>query len=129
MIKACLSKSPFGTKEAISTKVLNPMSSHLSALRVAVIFFVSAVALGSQFDSLAAETPGEIRIVEVEGKVELLTFGSTNWVTTQTNQPVYPLARLRVGPNSRAALLWSDKSVIRFSALTELEILPPPDPQ
>ena len=103
MIKACLSKSPFGNKEAISTKVLNPMSSPLSALRAAVVFVVSAVALGSRFDSLAAEAPGEIRIVEVEGRVDLLTFGSTNWVTTQTNQPVYPLARLRRGLDRLAA--------------------------
>ena len=43
----------------------------------------------------------------------------------QTNQVLHPFDRLRTGANSRMALLWSDRSVVSFGALTELEVLPP----
>ena len=72
-----------------------------------------------------AQTTNEIRIVELQGKVEISPKGATTWVLTQTNQPVYPFDRLRTGPNSRVALRWSDESVVPFGAQTELEILPP----
>jgi tetratricopeptide (TPR) repeat protein len=43
----------------------------------------------------------------------------------QTNQILHPSDRLRTSANSRMALLWSDRSVVSFGALTELEILSP----
>jgi len=43
----------------------------------------------------------------------------------QTNQVVHSFDRLRIGANSRMALLWSDRSVVSFGALTEVEVLPP----
>jgi Flp pilus assembly protein TadD len=69
----------------------------------------------------------EIRIVELQGTAELQPAKSTNWVLTQTNQILHANDRLRVGSNSRVALRWSDKSVVSFAALTEIEILPPQD--
>src|ERR1022692_419325 len=73
----------------------------------------------------SAQTNDAIRIVELVGTVEILPHGATTWVLTQTRQELYALDRIRVGTNSSVALLWSDQSVLRFGALTELEILPP----
>ena len=76
--------------------------------------------------SASAQTNDDaIRIVELVGTVEILPHGATTWVLTQTRQELYALDRIRVGTNSSVALLWSDQSVLRFGALTELEILPP----
>jgi len=67
----------------------------------------------------------EVRIVSLQRDVEVLPAGATSWVLTQTNQPLHPSDRLRVGRNSRVSLRWSDQSVVHFDELTEIEILPP----
>ena len=67
----------------------------------------------------------EIRILQVQGSVEIMPAGAKTWVLTQTNQVLRPGDRLRTGGNSRASLRWSDQSVIPFGAFTELEILNP----
>lgn len=86
-------------------------------------------ALGTTFliAQPAAQTAGtnQIRIVELQGDVEISPAGAKTWVLTQTNQVLYPFDRLRTGPNSRVALRWSDESVVPFGASTELEVLPP----
>ena len=76
--------------------------------------------------SLRAQTAGdEIRIIELQGTVEIMPAGATTWVLTQTNQALHPGDKLRTGANSRLALKWSDQSVVPFGALTEMEILAP----
>ena len=72
-----------------------------------------------------ARGTNEIRIVELQGAVEISPAGAKTWVLTQTNQLLYPNDRLRTGPNSRVALRWSDESVVPFGASTELEVLSP----
>jgi tetratricopeptide (TPR) repeat protein len=67
----------------------------------------------------------EIRIVELQGTAEVAAATATTWMPARTNQILRPFDRLRTGANSRMALLWSDRSVVSFGALTELEILPP----
>jgi tetratricopeptide (TPR) repeat protein len=67
----------------------------------------------------------EIRIVELQGTAEVAAATATTWMPVRTNQILRPFDRLRTGANSRMALLWSDRSVVSFGALTELEILPP----
>jgi Tfp pilus assembly protein PilF len=78
----------------------------------------------------ASFKPGtnEIRIVELQGEVEVSPAGATTWVLTRTNQVLHPLDRVRSGVKSRFALRWSDQSVVSFGASTELEILPPDRP-
>ena len=73
----------------------------------------------------SAQTNDAIRIVELSGTVEILPRGAATWVLTQTHQQLYALDRVRTGTNSSVGLLWSDQSVLRFGALTELQILPP----
>ena len=73
-----------------------------------------------------AEGTNEIRIVELQGTVELSPVGAATWVFTQTNQVLHSSDRLRVGPRSRVAVRWSDQSIVSFGALTELEVQPPP---
>jgi tetratricopeptide (TPR) repeat protein len=47
------------------------------------------------------------------------------WTNAQTNHILRATDRLRTGPDSRAALLWSAQSVVSIGASTEIEILPP----
>jgi tetratricopeptide (TPR) repeat protein len=67
----------------------------------------------------------EIRIVELQGTAEIAAATATTWMPAQINQILHPSDRLRTGANSRMALLWSDRSVVSFGALTEVEVLPP----
>lgn len=86
---------------------------------------------GPVFSISAAEEPAgeEIRIWRLEGTAEISTTKGTDWISTQPNQPLRPGYRLRIGPNSRATLRWSDHSVVSFKQLTEIEILPPDGPR
>jgi Tfp pilus assembly protein PilF len=65
-------------------------------------------------------------LLTIEGKVEVASQGALNWQPAQTNQVLRAGDRLRTGMRSRAALRWSDKSVVRVNALTTLQVQPPP---
>ncbi|MEO5803944.1 MAG: TonB-dependent receptor [Verrucomicrobiota bacterium] len=67
----------------------------------------------------------EIRILQIQGTVEILPAGAKNWFLTQTNQVLHGGDKLRTGSNSRVTLRWSDQSVVPFGPLAEIEILPP----
>ena len=71
------------------------------------------------------QTTNEVRIMELQGPVEIVAAGSTAWTPAQTGQTLQPFDCLRTGANSRIALRWSNQSVIDFGASTEIEILPP----
>jgi Tfp pilus assembly protein PilF len=76
----------------------------------------------------AAEQKSEatdVRILQMQGRVEIMPAGARTWVFTQTNQVLRAADRLRTGADSRVTLRWSDQSVLSFAALTEIEILPP----
>ena len=68
---------------------------------------------------------GQIRIVELQGAVEVIPSGRQNWKAAQTNDVLKAFDRLRTGENSRVGVSWPGQSVIRFGPLTELEVLPP----
>jgi tetratricopeptide (TPR) repeat protein len=78
--------------------------------------------------AISNQTANEIRIVEIQGKMDVSPAGATTWGPGQTNQILHPFDRLRTGANTRIALRWSDQSIISFDALTEIEILPPAAP-
>ena len=67
-------------------------------------------------------------LVEKEGKVDIARKGSTAWAAAQGNETLQPGDRLRTGSRSRAALRWSESSVMRVNELTSMEIQPPAKP-
>jgi Tfp pilus assembly protein PilF len=69
-----------------------------------------------------------IRIVAIQGSVELMPAGASTWVLTQTNQVLSPGDKLRTDDNSRVTILWSDQSVVPLGPLTQIEILVPDNP-
>lgn len=96
-----------------------------------VVILVCFTALGGISFAQGIQPTNEIRIAGFQGAVAIFPVGATAWTSAQTNQVLHPFDRLRTGVNSRAALLWSDQSVVPLSASTEIEILPPnlPDAQ
>jgi Tfp pilus assembly protein PilF len=72
-----------------------------------------------------AQTNDVILIKALSPGVEILPRGAPSWTFAATNQPLHPLDRVRTPANGFVVLLWSDQSVLRFGASTELEIRPP----
>ncbi len=64
------------------------------------------------------------RIIEAAGQVEFAS-GGTNWQSATVGLALKPGDRVRTRALSRAAVQLSDRSVIRLSERTTLEILPP----
>jgi Tfp pilus assembly protein PilF len=71
----------------------------------------------------------QVKIKELQGVVEILPAQTTQWVTARQGQVLRPADELRTGADSRAALLWSDQSVVPVGASTEIEILSPQSQQ
>jgi tetratricopeptide (TPR) repeat protein len=100
-----------------------------SLLTLAIVACVlSGVGRTDAQDATAGQTKAEIRIVEMQGTVEITPVGATTWAPAQTNQTLHPFDRLRTGTDSRVAFRWSDQSIMQFSASTEIEVLPPDSP-
>ena len=96
--------------------------------RIGVWLSLSAASSGFMLIAIIAQaqTPSDdVRIIELDGTLEIFTVGAQRWVLTTTNQPLFPHDRLRTGPNSRMAVRWSDSSVVRFGPRAEIEVLPP----
>ena len=78
--------------------------------------------------SLSANTNFASRLVEYAGKVEITIASTNDWQPARLSQWLYPGDRLRTAADSRATLQLSDRSVIRVSESTILEIQPPAPP-
>ena len=96
---------------------------------LATVFGAAAFAQGIIGSSDAGAGANEIKIKELQGVVEVLHPGTTQWAPAQAGQILRPTQHLRTGPNSRAALLWSDQSVVPIGPSTEIEILSPQSQQ
>lgn len=90
-----------------------------------VVFFAACTMSRFAQAQDASPSANEIRILEIQGLVEVFPKGATGWITAQTNQVLHPGDRLQAARNSRVALRWSDESIVSFGASSELEILPP----
>jgi tetratricopeptide (TPR) repeat protein len=75
-----------------------------------------------------AQTNDDISIVELRGTVEILPHGAANWLQLNLADTLHPHDRVRTGTNSSVSLVWSGQTPLRFSDLTEMEILPPEKP-
>jgi Tfp pilus assembly protein PilF len=111
---------------------LNPVNIPATFCRAVAYLAIGGLAmcgvLASAQDSSGTADSGEIRIVAIQGSVELMPAGAKTWVLTQTNQLLYPGDKLRTADNSRVTVLWSDKSVVPLGPLTQIEILEPDKP-
>src|SRR5262245_6496549 len=121
-------------KASLSPKLTELMNSLLCAgrrLLLVGIFGFLCLRAGSGFaqSATAGEATNQIRIVGLEGRVEISPPGPTRWFLAQTNQILTLHDRLRTGPNSRVTVRWSEQSAVSFGALTELEIMPPHAPE
>lgn len=67
----------------------------------------------------------ESALVETAGVVEFRASGGTNWMTATNGMPLAVGDRVRTGADSRAAVQFSDRSVLRLNERTTLEIQPP----
>ena len=92
------------------------------------VFFATRNGVSLAQSATNDATANAIRIVELQGAVEISAAGAATWTPAQTNQFLQPFDRLRTGENSRVALRWSDQSIVPFGAATELEVLPPNSP-
>jgi tetratricopeptide (TPR) repeat protein len=108
-------------------KCLNWLPKTGRDLLMAAIFCGFSACIGVSFAQTFAggAATNEIRIVELQGTAEVAPGTATTWVPAQANQILHPFDRLRTGVNSRIAFLWSDRSIVSFGALTEVEVLPP----
>src|SRR5437870_2631987 len=109
---------------------MNPLPASGRPTILAMVFVGLAIWIApSRAQSATGEQSADgIRILELQGTVEISPAGATTWVLTQTNQVLHPSDKLRTGPNSRVTLRWSDQSVVSFGALTVMEILQPHEP-
>jgi Tfp pilus assembly protein PilF len=71
-----------------------------------------------------APANGIVRIVEIQGSVEILPSGDTNWILAHPNGILKPFDRIHTEDNSRVALRWSNQSVVQFGPASQLQILP-----
>ena len=74
-------------------KQLKPLSNAGGAVSAAAILccFLSGVGTSGAQDATAGRTNNEIRIVEIQGTVEISPVGTTTWAPAQTNQTLASL--------------------------------------
>src|SRR5580765_6348292 len=75
--------------------------------------------------SAAAANSQLSHVIEVAGTVEFQNVGANVWASATNGTALAPGDRLRTRAQSRAAVQFSDRSVIRLSEQTTLEIQPP----
>ncbi len=64
-------------------------------------------------------------VLEVAGDVEVQKLGQATWQRATNGLPLTPGDRLRTRAQSRAAVQFSDRSILRLNESTTLEIQPP----
>ena len=89
-------------------------------------------ALGALFVSGASATfmahaaDGSLaKVTAVQNTVEAKTAAGTTWAASKNGDPLKANDRVRTGPGSRAAILYSDQTLHRMNEKSEIEILPP----
>lgn len=65
------------------------------------------------------------KIASVQNQVETMRKSSGGWSPSTVYQVLYALDRVRTGPGSRAAILYSDRTLHRVGEKSEIEIQPP----
>ena len=90
-----------------------------------VLVFALAIFQVSAQESRPAGTNQPSLLIEAAGRVEFGRAGNPGWQTARVGLALNPGDRVRTRDQSRAAVQLSDRSVLRLSESTTLEILPP----
>jgi Tfp pilus assembly protein PilF len=70
---------------------------------------------------------GEVRILEIRGKVDIQRSGATAWDPAYTNQVLKPGDRGSTREHSHVVIQLSDRSVLRFGERSQFQIQSPAD--
>src|SRR5580765_8541806 len=89
------------------------------ALGALFVFGVSTTFLAHAADGSLA------KITAVQNSVESKTSAGATWAASKNGDPLKANDRVRTGPASRAAILYSDQTLHRMNEKSEIEILPP----
>lgn len=89
-----------------------------------VILLLLLIGINAPGQPSATNAPAS-RVVEVAGSVEFQIAGQPEWKTATNGLSLQPGDRLRTRVQSRAAVQFSDRSVLRLSESTTLEVQPP----
>ncbi|HEX4824355.1 MAG TPA: FecR domain-containing protein [Candidatus Polarisedimenticolaceae bacterium] len=65
------------------------------------------------------------KVTAVQNTVEARTSSGASWSAAKNGDPLKANDRVRTGPGSRAAILYSDQTLHRMNEKSEIEILPP----
>src|SRR5262245_1675745 len=83
----------------------------------------SALASITSVARAAGEPVG--KVASVQNKVETKASSAGDWTAATLQQSLNELDRIRTGPASRAAILYSDQTLQRINEKSEVEVLPP----
>jgi hypothetical protein len=127
---------PWATASQLLTRIRqNSMSKKFvigpaRALRwtLAGVAFCATISIARAEPPASANSNPASQIVEFAGTVEITAANTNDWRPARLNQLLHPGDRLRTAADSRATLQLSDRSVIRVSQSTILEIQPPTQP-
>ncbi len=86
---------------------------------------ISVASAQTNLPPAVADIRSGSRLIEAAGLVEFAAAGSTNWISATNGLALQSGDKVRTLAASRAAVQLSDRSVIRLSERTTLEILPP----
>lgn len=89
-----------------------------------------AMAWSASVPLSAAEPAGEAgepvgKVASVQNAVETKAAAAKDWTAAVLHQPLGEHERIRTGPASRAAILYSDQTLQRINEKSEVEVLPP----
>jgi len=83
------------------------------------------VAIASSTSTATAATASVGKIASVQNAAETKVAGDGEWTAAVLNPPLHERDRVRTGPASRAAILYSDQTLQRINEKSEVEVLPP----
>lgn len=79
---------------------------------------------GAQSNTSLREVAGA-SVLEIEGHVEVLRSGTTNWIPARVTQPLGGGDGVRTGSRSRAVVRLSELTFVRMDELTFIQVPPP----
>jgi Tfp pilus assembly protein PilF len=89
----------------------------------AVALLIQAPVAGAAGAAEAGASVGQV--AAVQNQVETRRANETSWSASTLHQPLYGLDRVRTGAGSRAAIVYSDRTVQRLNEKSEIEIQAP----